>query len=265
MPIAVVAWGSLVWCPGSLAMKTRWRRDGPRLPIEFARISQDDRVTLVIHLESEEQWPSASETAREESTTLPESPQPSSNCTVGTEARSQGTPFLPRDPKDFVTRLLPDRRADPLLLTVRHVAERLGVCTATVYRRAPRATCRMSACCTPSVWHRPISQPSSDGNAGSSDGLDMVARSTRAIDGPAEAHERLDHPERDDAGHPAHSGRSLPRVSAPANALRRGDTEPCLDCLARHAPRFGKRVRLGDAAGQFRHLDGVTSCLEIRG
>jgi excisionase family DNA binding protein len=30
--------------------------------------------------------------------------------------------------------LLPDRRRKPPLLTVRQVAERLGVCTATVYR-----------------------------------------------------------------------------------------------------------------------------------
>jgi hypothetical protein len=36
-------------------MRTRWRPDGPRLPIEFARISQDDRLTLVIHPGSPEQ------------------------------------------------------------------------------------------------------------------------------------------------------------------------------------------------------------------
>ena len=50
------------------------------------------------------------------------------------EAGSQGTTFLPSDPKDFVTRLLPERETEPSLLTVRQVAERLGVCTATVYR-----------------------------------------------------------------------------------------------------------------------------------
>src|SRR5712691_10778831 len=80
------------------------------------------------------QWPSASESARGESTTLPESPQPSSNRTVSAEAGSPGTPFLPPVPKDFVTRSLPERRAEPPLLTVRQVAARLGVCTATVYR-----------------------------------------------------------------------------------------------------------------------------------
>jgi excisionase family DNA binding protein len=44
------------------------------------------------------------------------------------------TTFLPPNPKDFVTQLLPERRQEPPLLTVRQVAERLGVCTATVYR-----------------------------------------------------------------------------------------------------------------------------------
>ena len=49
MNIAILGWGSLIWCPGSLRIRTLWRSDGPRLPIEFARISQDDRLTLVIH------------------------------------------------------------------------------------------------------------------------------------------------------------------------------------------------------------------------
>jgi len=49
MNIAVIGWGSLIWCPGSLRIKTRWRADGPTLPIEFARISEDGRLTLVIH------------------------------------------------------------------------------------------------------------------------------------------------------------------------------------------------------------------------
>ncbi len=52
MQIAVLGWGSLIWCPGSLRIKSRWYRDGPRLPIEFARISSDRRLTLVIHAAS---------------------------------------------------------------------------------------------------------------------------------------------------------------------------------------------------------------------
>lgn len=49
MKIAVLGWGSLIWCPGALAIQSRWRADGPQLPIEFARISKDGRVTLVLH------------------------------------------------------------------------------------------------------------------------------------------------------------------------------------------------------------------------
>jgi hypothetical protein len=49
MEIAVIGWGSLIWYPGCLRIKSRWRSDGPFLPIEFARISNDGRLTLVIH------------------------------------------------------------------------------------------------------------------------------------------------------------------------------------------------------------------------
>ncbi|MFQ5829493.1 MAG: hypothetical protein ACE5JD_10110 [Candidatus Methylomirabilia bacterium] len=55
MSIAIVGWGSLIWWPGSLRIKTRWRLEGPRLPIEFARISRDERLTLVIHPGFEDQ------------------------------------------------------------------------------------------------------------------------------------------------------------------------------------------------------------------
>jgi hypothetical protein len=47
--IAVIGWGSLIWCPGILRTKSRWHSDGPALPIEFARISGDNRLSLVIH------------------------------------------------------------------------------------------------------------------------------------------------------------------------------------------------------------------------
>lgn len=48
MNIAVIGWGSLIWSPGSLKVRTKWRKEGPALPIEFARISSDGRLTLVI-------------------------------------------------------------------------------------------------------------------------------------------------------------------------------------------------------------------------
>lgn len=48
MAIAVVGWGSLIWCPRELNLRSRWRADGPCLPVELARKSRDGRVTLVI-------------------------------------------------------------------------------------------------------------------------------------------------------------------------------------------------------------------------
>lgn len=32
MKIAVIAWGSLIWCPGSLQIGSWWHKDGPVLP-----------------------------------------------------------------------------------------------------------------------------------------------------------------------------------------------------------------------------------------
>jgi hypothetical protein len=53
--IAILGWGSLIWCPGALQIKSCWHRDGPALPVEFARISKDGRLTLVIHPGSKDQ------------------------------------------------------------------------------------------------------------------------------------------------------------------------------------------------------------------
>lgn len=53
MKIACLGWGSLIWNPGDLNVKKKdWFNDGPLLPIEFIRISSDNRLTLVIDLES---------------------------------------------------------------------------------------------------------------------------------------------------------------------------------------------------------------------
>jgi hypothetical protein len=56
MRIAVLGWGSLIWDPRELMLKsTEWHEDGPRLPIEFARISKDGRLTLVTYPGAEPQ------------------------------------------------------------------------------------------------------------------------------------------------------------------------------------------------------------------
>lgn len=50
MKIVILGWGSLIWQPKDLAFNKEfgWKEDGPTLPIEFARISKDGRLTLVI-------------------------------------------------------------------------------------------------------------------------------------------------------------------------------------------------------------------------
>ena len=48
MNVAVIGWGSLVWNPGTLDLRTGWHADGPTLPLEFARISDGGRLTLVL-------------------------------------------------------------------------------------------------------------------------------------------------------------------------------------------------------------------------
>jgi hypothetical protein len=46
--IACLGWGSLVWKPGVLRCVGSWQPDGPALPLEFARTSQDGRLTIVL-------------------------------------------------------------------------------------------------------------------------------------------------------------------------------------------------------------------------
>jgi hypothetical protein len=57
---AVIGWGSLINDPGCLKIESDiWKEDGPRLPIEFARKSSDERITLVLYppyLKDKEKW-----------------------------------------------------------------------------------------------------------------------------------------------------------------------------------------------------------------
>lgn len=48
MRIAVIGWGSLIWDPRDLQIEDEWYTDGPMLPVEFARVSSRNRLTLVL-------------------------------------------------------------------------------------------------------------------------------------------------------------------------------------------------------------------------
>ena len=48
MKIACLGWGSLIWRSDGLLIRRVWFADGPFLPIEYVRQSNDGRLTLVI-------------------------------------------------------------------------------------------------------------------------------------------------------------------------------------------------------------------------
>jgi hypothetical protein len=48
MRIGVIGWGSLIWDPLDLEIEDKWHVDGPMLPVEFARVSSRNRLTLVL-------------------------------------------------------------------------------------------------------------------------------------------------------------------------------------------------------------------------
>jgi hypothetical protein len=49
MNIACIAWGSLLWKPAPLKLASGWHPDGPRLPLEFCRDSDDsEELALVL-------------------------------------------------------------------------------------------------------------------------------------------------------------------------------------------------------------------------
>ncbi|HEX9667551.1 MAG TPA: hypothetical protein VGA95_13470 [Thermodesulfobacteriota bacterium] len=51
MRIVIIGWGSVIWDPRDLPREGIWQSEGPRLPIEFSRVSRGRRLTGIIDYE----------------------------------------------------------------------------------------------------------------------------------------------------------------------------------------------------------------------
>jgi hypothetical protein len=86
MKIAILGWGSIVWDPRSLHIVADWDKSGPTLPIEFSRISDNGRLTLVIDEQNGVDVP----------TRVVESALPSLNLAISDLQSREGTPYRDR-------------------------------------------------------------------------------------------------------------------------------------------------------------------------
>jgi hypothetical protein len=48
MRIACLGWGSLLWKPGPLKLKSQWAEEGPWLPIEFCRVGDGGELATAL-------------------------------------------------------------------------------------------------------------------------------------------------------------------------------------------------------------------------